>query len=139
METFWKRVQAGEAACYTRYMPEHERRRPIPHWAERERLGDLAWIAENLPGFWSTARAAYEAEGRGALVVDMTVRPTGGGFPFGYVAQEQIRQFGGQDEVRMVAVYDPSWEMVIVLIKPRDRISSYRVGIPGQQSEPHAR
>lgn len=116
-------------------MPEYERRRPIPHWAERERLGDLAWIAENLSGFWSRARTAYETEGRGALVVDMTVRPTGGGFPFGYVAQGQIRQFGGQDEMRMVAVYDPSWELVIVLLKPQDRVSSYRLGIPGHLSK----
>ena len=116
-------------------MPEHERKRAIPYWAERERTADLAWIAENLHGFWATARAAYGVEGRGALVVDTTVRPTGGGHPFGYVSQEQIRQFGGQDEIRMVATYDPSWEMVIVLIKPRDRISSHRVGVPGQLSK----
>ena len=116
-------------------MPEHERRRAIPHWAERERLEDFAWIAENLQDFWSATRSAYGTEGRGALIVDTTMRPTGGGHPFGYVSREQIQQFGGQDEIRMVATYDPSWEMVIVLIKPRDRISSYRVGIPGQLSK----
>ena len=113
-------------------MPEHEPRRAIPRWAERERMADLAWIAENLQGFRSMARAAYETEGRGALVVDTTVRPTGGGHPFGFVSQEQIRRFGGQDEMRMIATYDPTWEMVIVLIKPGERISSYRIGIPRQ-------
>ena len=116
-------------------MPERERQ-PIPQWAERERTDDLAWIGENLQGYWKAARSGYEADGRGALVADTTVKPTGGGHPFGYVAQKQIRQFGGHDEIRMVAAYDPSWEMVIVILKPKDRISSYRVGIPGQQSKP---
>ena len=27
----------------------------IPAWAERERWNDLAWIASNLPSFWSAA------------------------------------------------------------------------------------
>ncbi|HEX9870552.1 MAG TPA: hypothetical protein VGC99_18555 [Candidatus Tectomicrobia bacterium] len=74
----------------------------------------------------------------GALVVDTTVRPTGAGHPFGYVSQEQVRQFGSKDEIRMVTVYDPSWEMVIVLLKPRDRISSYRVGVPKPPTKSNA-
>lgn len=119
-------------------MPEREKR-PIPNWAERERREDIAWITQNLPGFWKAARAAYEREGRGALIVDTTVRPTGAGHPFGYVSQEQIQRFGGPDEIRMVGAYDPSWELVIVLLKPKDRMSSYRVGVPGQQSKPTTR
>jgi len=120
-------------------MPERERRSEIPRWAERERTEDLAWIGENLQGFWNAARSGYEADGRGALVADTTVKPTGGGHPFGYMRQEQIQQFGGKDETRMVSAYDPSWELVIVLLKPKDRMSSYRVGIPKQQSKPTTR
>ena len=110
-------------------MPECERRPEVPRWAKRERTEDLAWIGENLQGFWEVARSGYESEGRGALVIDMVAMATGTGHQFGYVSQEQIRQFGGKDEIRMVAAYDPSWELVIVLLKPRDRISSYRVGV----------
>ena len=119
-------------------MPEREWR-PIPQWAERERTEDLAWIGENLQGFWKAARSGYEADGRGALVVDMVAMATGTGHQFGYVSEEKIRQFGGKDEIRMVGAYDPSWELVIVLLKPKDRISSYRVGVPGQQTKPTTR
>ena len=115
-------------------MPECERR-PLPPWAERERTEDLAWIGENLQEFWTVAHSGFEAEGRGALVIDIVAMATGTGHQFGYVSQEQIRPFGGKDEIRMVAAYDPSWELVIVLLKPRNRISSYRVGIPGQRSK----
>ena len=51
-------------------------RRPlIPEWAVQERLSDLAWIKENLDVFWPAAQAQYRLEGRGAIVVDTTVRP----------------------------------------------------------------
>jgi hypothetical protein len=114
-------------------MPERERRPQIPNWAERERTEDLAWIGENLQEFWKVARRGFESEGRGALVIDMVAMATNTGHQFGYVAQEQILQLGAKDEIRMVGVYDPAWELVIILLKPRDRISSYRVGIPGQR------
>ena len=110
-------------------MAKHERRPSIPAWTERERVEDLTWIGENLQKFWNVARSGFEAEGRGALVIDMVAMATGTGHQFGYVSEDQIRQFGGKDEIRMVAAYDPSWELVIVLLKPRDRISSYRVGV----------
>jgi hypothetical protein len=116
-------------------MAKHERRPSFPAWAERERGEDLAWIGENLQEFWKVARSGFEAEGRGALVIDMVAMASGTGHQFGYVIQEQIRQFGGKDEIRMVAAYDPSWELVIVLLKPQNRVSSYRAGIPGQQSK----
>jgi hypothetical protein len=124
---------------YWLYIPERERRPEIPRWAERERTEDLAWIGENLQEFWNVARSGFESEGRGALVIDVVAMATGKGHQFGYVKQEQIRQSGSKDEIRMVAAYDPSWELVIILLKQRDRMSSYRVGIPGQQSEAKAR
>lgn len=115
-------------------MAKHERRPSIPAWAERERGEDLVWIGENLQEFWNIARSGFEAEGRGALVIDVVALATGTGHQFGYVKQEQIRQLGAKDEIRMVGAYDPSWELVIILLKLQDRMSSYRVGIPGQQS-----
>lgn len=115
-------------------MPERERRPEIPRWAERERIEDLAWIGENLQEFWKVARSGFEAEGRGALVIDVVALATGTGHQFGYVRQELIRQLGAKDEIRMVAAYDPSWELVIILLKLQDRMSSYRVGIPEQRA-----
>ncbi len=119
-------------------MPERERR-PLPQWAERERVGDLAWIGENLYEFWAVAWSGYEQSGRGVLVVDTTVSAAGGRHPFGYISQEQIRQLDAQGTIPMMEEYDPSWEMVIVLLKPRDRTSSYRVGVPGHRPNPTAR
>lgn len=115
-------------------MPERERRPEIPRWAERERTQDLAWIGENLQEFWRVAHSGFEAEGRGALVIDMVAMATGTGHYFGYVSEKQIRQLGATDEMRMLAAYDPSWEVIIILLKPKDRMSSYRIGIPEQRA-----
>ena len=115
------------------YMTERDRA-PFPAWAERERAGDLAWIGENLHVFWPVAQQEYEELGRGAIVVDTTSRPTGEGHPFGYLPQEMVEEHGDEDTLRMVRQYDPTWEMVTVLLKTQDRTSTYRVGvISGEQ------
>ena len=116
---------------YCPHMPEGEPQPHIPEWAQRERITDLAWIVENLHIFWPVARSAFDEFGRGAMVVDTTSRPTEQGHPFGYFPQEQIETYGGEDEIRMVAAYDPEREMVTILLKPRDRWSTYRIGVPG--------
>ena len=119
---------------YYGYMTEREGS-GIPEWAEQERTGDLAWVAENLHVLWPAAQVGYETVGRGAVVVDTTTRPTGEGHPFGYLDQEAIEQGADTDTQRLVREYDPSWEMVTSLLKTEDRISSYRVGVlsPGQR------
>ena len=48
--------------------------RNIPGWAQRERQAALDWIRENLDVFWTTATAALEDAGRGAIVVDTTLQ-----------------------------------------------------------------
>jgi len=109
-------------------MPEREARW-IPSWAESERTSDVAWISENLHVFWPVAQQRYEEHGRGAIVVDTTRLPTGEGHPFGYFPQQMVEQTGDEDTQRMVREYDPSWEMVTVLLKTHDRISTYRAGV----------
>jgi hypothetical protein len=74
----------------------------MPGWARRERLDDLAWITENMYVFWPAARAGFAAVGRGAIIVDTTARPTGGGHPFGYLPAEIVGQSGDSDTIRMV-------------------------------------
>jgi hypothetical protein len=109
----------------------------IPAWARQERQGDLGWIAENLDAFSAIASLAFEEEGRGAIVVDVTSQPVpGAGHPFAYFPQEQIEEQDDEDIRRMVAEYDPTQEFVVVLLKSGDRTSTYRVGIvpPGHQA-----
>lgn len=108
-------------------------RRPFPAWAERERWGDLAWIGENLHVFWLAAQKAHEELGRGAIVVDTTSRPTGEGNPFAYLTQDAAERTGDVDLQRMVREYDPQEELVISLLKPYERISTYRVRALGEK------
>jgi len=101
----------------------------IPGWAQRERQADFAWIQENLDVFWTTATTALEDTGRGAIVIDTTLEPVpGAGNPFAYFSQEQVEERGNEDTQRMVAEYDPTQEFVVVLLKPGDHVSTYRVG-----------
>ena len=97
---------------------------------------DFGWIQENLDIFWAVATAALEDAGRGAIVVDTTLEPVAGaGNPFAYFSQEQVEERGNEDTQRMVAEYDPTQEFVVVLLKPGDRTSTYRVAVvpPGSQ------
>jgi len=124
-------VERRSTICYTIIMTP-EKRRP-PGWARRERQRDLEWIGENFHVFWPAATAAYVKQGRGAIVVDTTSRPTGEGNPFGYFAQAMLERRKDEDVKRMVREYDPDWEFVVVLLKPKDRVSSYRVQIKPRQ------
>lgn len=114
---------------------EHDQRR-IPEWARRERAGDQAWIAENLYIFEPAARTAFGEQGRGAFLVDTTVCPIGQGHPFAYAPQTYIDEHGDEDVQRMVREYDPEREFVLVMLKPEERVSTYRV--QPRQSSDHA-
>jgi len=95
--------------------------------ARLERDADLAWIGGNLDLFWAAAAAHREA-GRGAVVVDTAVQTMPGlDHPFTYFPQELVRECGDEDTMRMVDQYDPSRELVLVLLKDQDRTSTYRL------------
>jgi len=107
----------------------------FPAWAEQERSGDLAWIAENLFLFWPMAQQGYREFGRGAIVVDTTSGPAGQGHPFGYFTQEMLERLGDEGTQRLIREYDPSFEFVATLLKTQNRVSSYRLGVnPSQPS-----
>lgn len=115
---------------------ERSGRRRHPEWARRERAGDLAWIQGNLHVFWPAAQDGYEQAGRGAIVVDTTTQPEEEtGHPFGYLPQQMLEQYEGEDILRMIVEYDPPWEFVTVLIKTEERTSTYRVGVPAAADE----
>ena len=102
--------------------------REIPDWAQQERQGDLVWIQQNREVFWAVASLAFEDVGRGAIVVDTTLQPIPGqGHPLSYFSQGRIEAQRDEDTKRMVAEYDPATELVLVLLKPNERSSTYRV------------
>ena len=107
----------------------------LPEWAERERGSDLAWIGGNLHVLWPVARQGYDEFGRGAIVVDTTLRPAGAGHPGGYVSQEMIKQISDDNSQGMVKEYVPSSEFVAVLLKSEDRVSSYRLQVSSDAAE----
>ena len=104
-------------------------RRHSASWTERERASDLAWISDNLRVSWPMAQQRHKERGRGGIVVDTTQRPTGEGHTFGYSPQAKVEQTGDEDTKRIVCVYDPSGQMVTVLLKIDGRTSTYRAGM----------
>lgn len=113
-----------EVLYYSYPMPERE----IPQWAQQERLHDLTWIGENLHVFWPAAQKQYQEQGRGALVIDITVRVGERGVhPFTYAPQKMIEEGSDADLKRLVREYVPEREMVVTLLKSQERMSTYRV------------
>lgn len=109
-----------------------ERPNAIPDWAKRERASDLTWIQENLHVFFPAAQSEFGKLGRGAIVTDVTTlvsHPAGESHPFFYLPLVGIEEQKWGDAIRMVNAYDPTWELVTVLLK-RGRESAYRVGVP---------
>jgi hypothetical protein len=104
----------------------NRKQRYIPEWAHKERLSDMVWIGQNVEAFWRAAQQQYREQGRGAIVVDTTVQAASGGHPFFYYSQAQIIEMGDADTQRMIREYDPNIEIVVLLLKPRERLSVYR-------------
>lgn len=110
-----------------------ERQHQWPEWARQERGRDLAWIQENLHVLWPAAQQGYQASGRGAIVIDTLSHPAGAGNPFVYLPQNEVAKMEDADASRMVDQYDPNWELVTMLLKSAQRLSTYRVRIPAQR------
>jgi hypothetical protein len=45
-----------------------------------------------------------------------------------------IEQMKDPDALRIVQGYDPSWELVAMLLKNEQRVSTYRVGVPAARN-----
>jgi hypothetical protein len=47
-----------------------------------------------------------------------------------YLDEARLEALDEPDALRMVRGYDPGWELVAVLLKSEQRVSTYRVGVP---------
>jgi hypothetical protein len=115
-----------------------ERQGQIPEWARRERASDLAWIQENLHVLLPAAQQGFQDAGRGAVVIDTTIivqHEAGTSHPFLYLPEQALAEKKTLvDALRMVRAYEPARELVTVLLKPHDRESTYRIGVPSLKS-----
>ena len=120
-------------------MTPEDKSRNFPDWALRERQRDMAWIRDNLDVFWAAASGAYELGGRGAVAVDARQWPSAGRPPdqiaFGYFTQANVDKRDDEDVKRMVREYDPAQELVLVLLKSNDRLSSYRIQVRPREGD----
>ncbi len=101
--------------------------RPLPDWAAQEREQDRLWIRQNLDVFWHCAAKGAQVIGRGAIFVDADSRPMGDRNLFTYFTAEEIEQYENEELDRLVREYDVETEFVIALLKPKEKVSSYRV------------
>ena len=81
------------------------------------------------------ADMAFQDFGRGAIVVDTTSMATGDIHPCAYFPEEAIQRYEDEDINRLVTHYDPSDELVVILLKAESRTSSYRIRnrLPGSE------
>lgn len=70
--------------------------------------------------------------------MDTTDTSSEDGHPVWYLTQEQLSAFGDADTLRMVGEYDPTWELVTMLLKIEARVSTYRIGVPEAQLTPES-
>lgn len=107
----------------------------IPEWARKGRENDLTWIQENLDIFNIAATIGHKDFGRGVIVVDTSLQSVEGmGHPFGYFSMEQIEDYDDEETKHIVRKYNLEQEFVLVLLKPGDRTSTYRICIQRRKS-----
>jgi hypothetical protein len=89
---------------------------------------DKEWLAANLEMVGQIARDGFEVAGHGAVVVDLQ----GEGNPEPTIYLPSV-SMPGHDEYTagLVRDYSPDAEFVVVLIRPGEMESSYRVALPG--------
>ena len=113
--------------CYGQLTVIEGNRKQRPDWTHFDRAPDLEWIGENLHVFWPAATTAFGEHGRGAFMVDTTVRNERGVHPFGYFPQAVVNTSDDEKVKRIVSEYDPEHEFVVIMIRPDEHISTYRV------------
>ena len=94
---------------------------------------ELAWIDRNTTLFSSKASGYFSLVGRGAIIVDATVKRLGEGTLFTYFSKEQMEHLTDDEISNIVDDYDPTKEFVVLLLLPREGKRVYRVGTSEEQ------
>jgi hypothetical protein len=92
----------------------------------------MNWIADNIDTLADEAAECFRTQGHGALAIKRW-DPDNPDLPMFYMAAARMPE-GDQRSQRIVRDYDPEAEMVIMLVKPDDAISIYRIGRPKKKS-----
>ncbi|MAU01481.1 MAG: hypothetical protein CL608_30440 [Anaerolineaceae bacterium] len=87
----------------------------------------MALIQDNAEIFQIASSSAFIEAGRGAVVVETTILDEDELHPFAYYPQEVVELDFDDDTQRMVQEYAPFEEFVIVLLKPENCTSTYRI------------
>jgi hypothetical protein len=94
-----------------------------------QRAGDMQLIRDSWQTLWSSGRKQYRTDGRGALIILADKPPLPGqGYPIYWLTEAQLKAARDADAVRMMAKYDPSKEIVIVVDHGKGGSSVYQVG-----------
>jgi hypothetical protein len=110
---------------------KEESRRVVPDVTMRETIDDLAWIEEHLLLFRAVVLDHYLLCGTGAVVADITpqTRPEFCN-PMWYLPAEELESLDEPEVEALLRAYDPTREVVVVLLKHDNQQRSYRVLLP---------
>lgn len=94
-------------------------------------MDDLAWIEERLLIFRAIVLDHYLLCGPGALITDTTPQ-THPEFsnPMWYLSLEELKTLDEPEVEALVRAYDPTRELVIVLLKQDNQQRAYRMLLP---------
>ena len=87
---------------------------------------DLDWIKENLESLSRYAASEYRSKGRGALLIDHSLPRVADPRVY-YIPESELPERDDPETKRMVEEYVPRKELVVVIMKPHNQASSYRV------------
>lgn len=112
--------------CYTTCMIDRGSHDVRVQTAE-ERMSDLIWLDRHLPLFEQIGRSAYPILGRGAVVIDATVRSVWGQHPLGYLPLADVERNGVRESISLAHGYDPDQEIVVMIVKQQGHANVYRL------------
>jgi hypothetical protein len=96
---------------------------------EKEGFEDAALIAQQVSVLFATAQLWYATTGRGIVVVDATLQ-LGKAFPaLSYFGAAEVLHVGKAEMCRIVREYDPGCEVVVVLLKQANQMSTYTMTV----------
>jgi len=100
----------------------------LTDWTSKEYEVDRVWIDENLTVLQPFALSEFDETGPGAILVKTTEYDEDESrHPCYYLSQAIIEDLENEEIKRMVRVYEPLQEFVLVLVKAGEHECVYRV------------